>query len=126
MDLVNLLVGPILALIIAAVVLMIVSRFKLGLTVDGFGSAIIAAIVIAIIGAIVNWILGLFGINLNNAMASSLLDAIVYILVAAAVLLLASRWLKGLQVAGYSGALIAAIAIGVVYWIIDWIIGLFM
>ena len=44
------LVSIIVALIVAAVVLMIVDRLNLGLSVDGFGSAVIAAIVIAIVG----------------------------------------------------------------------------
>lgn len=129
MDLVNMLVGPIVALIIAAVVLMVVSRFNLGLKVDGFGSAIIAALVIAVIGGIVVWLLmSPLGITVGaeGSIGNSFLAGLVYLLVAAGVLLLAGRWLKGLHVAGYGGAIIGAVAIGIVYWLVDWLIGRFM
>ena len=40
------------------------------------------------------------------------------ILVAAVVLVLSGRFVPGLKVNGFVGAIVAAIAIGVVYWII--------
>ena len=39
-------------------------------------------------------------------------------------LLTAGRMLKGLKVNGFVGALVAAIAIGVVTWLINWFLGL--
>ena len=48
----------IVAVVVAAVVILIVSRLNLGLSVSGFGAAAIAAIVIAIVGAVVVWLLG--------------------------------------------------------------------
>ena len=115
------LVGLIVALVVAAVVLLIVSRLNLGLAVDGFGSAVIAAIVIAIVGAVVIWILGALGITIGGG----LLGAIIYLIVAAIVLLISDRFIAGLTVSGFGGAIIAAISIGVVYWIIAWLLGLF-
>ena len=44
--------------------------------------------------------------------------------VAAVVLLLSSRFVKGLQVYGFFGAMVAAISIGVLTWIINWLLGL--
>jgi putative membrane protein len=114
--------GSLIALVVAAVVLLIVSRFNLGLKVDGFVSAIIAAIVIAIVTAIILWLLGLFGISVGAA--GGILGWIVTIVVAAVVLIVAAKLLPGLTVAGFSGAVIAAIAIGVVGWIISWLLGL--
>ncbi|MCO6452983.1 MAG: phage holin family protein [Caldilineales bacterium] len=112
----------IVAVVIAAVVLLVVSRLNLGLTVDGLGSAIIAAIVIAIVGWVVNWLLGLVGVD--PAMGAGILGAIVYLVVAAVVLLLADRFLPGMQVKGFVGAIVAAIGIGVVTWVIVWLLGL--
>jgi putative membrane protein len=116
--------GPIIAivfnLIIAAVVLLIVSRFNLGLKVAGFGPAIIAAAVIAIVAGIVSWLLGLLGLYPNTA---TLWNAFWALVVAAVVLLVGDRFLPGLEVRGFKGALIAAIAIGVVSAIILAILG---
>ena len=107
-------------LVVAAVVLLIVSRLNLGLTVRGFGSAIIAAIVIAVVGAVVFWLLGLLGITI----AGGWLGAIVAIVVAAVILLLSDKFLPGMSVKGFGGAIIAAIAIGVVGWIVIWLLSL--
>ena len=114
------LLGILLALVFAAVIIMIVSRLNLGLTVDGFGPAIIAAAVIAIVGGLIYWLLGVLGITIGGGW----LGAIINLIVAAVVLLLAGRMLKGLKVNGFVGALVAAIAIGVVTWIITWFLGL--
>lgn len=114
-------VGIILAWLFAAVVIYIVGRLNLGLTVDSFVSAIIAAAVIAIIGGVIAWLLGLLGITIGGG----LLGAIINLIIAAIVLLLADRFLTGMAVAGFGGAIIAAIAIGVVTWLANWLLGLF-
>ena len=109
-----------LALVLSAVVIMIVSRLNLGLTVNGFGPAIIAAAVIAIVGGLIYWLLGVLGITIGGGW----LGAIINLIIAAVVLLTAGRMLKGLKVNGFVGALVAAIAIGVVTWVINWFLGL--
>jgi putative membrane protein len=113
-------VSIIIALIVSALVLVIVSKFNLGLAVDGFGSAIIAAIVIAIVGGIVLWLLGLLGLSIGGGW----LGLIVYLIVAAVVLLLSDKILPGLSVSGFVGAIVAAIAIGIVTWLVTWLLGL--
>ena len=114
------LLGILLALVLAAVVIVIVSKLNLGLTVDGFGPAIIAAAVIAIVGGLIYWLLGVLGITIGGGW----LGAIINLIIAAVVLLTAGRMLKGLKVNGFVGALVAAIAIGVVTWVINWFLGL--
>ena len=114
------LLGILLALVFAAVVIVIVSKLNLGLTVDGFGPAIIAAAVIAIVGGLIYWLLGVLGITIGGGW----LGAIINLIIAAVVLLTAGRMLKGLKVNGFVGALVAAIAIGVVTWLINWFLGL--
>jgi putative membrane protein len=109
-------------LVAAAVVLVVVSRLNLGLTVESFGSAIIAAAVIAIVAGVIAWLLSLVGITIGGA---GILAAILAIIVAAVVLMVADRFLPGMKVAGFGGAIIAAIAIGVVGWLLNWVLGLF-
>jgi len=108
------------ALIVSAVVIYIVGRLNLGLTVSGFGAAIIAALVIAIVGTIVFWLLGLLGLTIGGG----LLGAIIYLIVAAIILMISDRFVPGMKVNGFTGALIAAIAIGVVSWIVVSLLGL--
>jgi putative membrane protein len=106
----------------AAIILMIVSRLGMGLTVSGFGAAFIAAAVISIVGGVVTWLLGLLGITLGG---TGLLAAIFGVIVAAVVLLISDRFVSGLKVNGFTGAIVAAIAYGAVVWLITWVLGLF-
>ena len=107
-------VNAIIAVLVAAVVILIVSKLNLGLSVTGFGSAIIAAIVIAVVGAVIMWLLGLLGITIGGG----LLGLIVLLIVAAVVLMVSDKFVPGMKVNGFGGAIIAAIAIAVVYWLL--------
>ena len=120
MEIVGLLIGIVIGALISGLVIWIVSKLGLGLEVDGFGAAFIAAIIIAIVGGIINWLLGVLGISFGG----NWLAAIVQLIIAAVVLLISDRFLKGLRVAGFVGALIAAIAIGAVYWLLGWAVSL--
>jgi len=120
---VEILLDLIIYFVVAAVVIWIVGKLGLGMEVSGFGGAIVAAIIIAIVSAVILWLLGLFGITVGN---SGLWGAIVTIVVAAVVLLISDRFVTGLKVKGFGGAIIAAIAIGVVVWLVDWVLGLFI
>ena len=113
--------SAIVAVVVAAVVLLIVSRLNLGLSVSGFGAAAIAAIVIAIVGAVVVWLLGLFGLSIGGGW----LGALVFLVVAAVVLMISDKFVPGMSVKGFTGAIVAAIAIGVVYFLLAWLLGLF-
>ena len=120
-ELLGVLLGFIVVLLVSALVIYIVSRLGLGLEVDGFGSAILAALVIAVVSAIVNWLLGLIGISIND---TTLIGAIIALVVAAIVLMISDRFLSGMKVNGFVGAIVAAAAIGVVTWIFGWLINL--
>ena len=108
-------------LVVSAVVILIVGKMNLGLTVKSFGSAILAAIVIALVAGVVVWGLGFFGITLTGGW----LAAIVNLIVAALVLMVADKFLSGMEVHGFMGAIIAALAIGVVGWAVTWALSLF-
>ncbi|MFC2046436.1 phage holin family protein [Chloroflexota bacterium] len=116
--------GPILALIIAvlinALVIWVVSKLNLGLTVRGYVGAIVAAIVIAIVSYVVFWLLGLVGITIGGGF----LWAIATLIIAAVVLLISDKFLPGLEVKGFTGAIVAAIAMAVVAWIVWWLLGI--
>jgi putative membrane protein len=114
------LLNGVIALLISALVLWIVSKLNLGLNVKSFGSAIIAAIVIAVVAAIVTWLLGLLGLTVGGG----IIGWIILLIIAAVVLLLSDKFLPGMEVKGFTGAIIAAIGIAVVSWIISWILGL--
>jgi putative membrane protein len=108
---------------VGAVVLMIVSRLNLGLSVDGFGSAFIASAVISIVAGLVTWLIGLIGIQVGNP---GLIGALVSLVVSAVVLLISGSFVKGMKVNGFGGAIIAAISYGVIAWLLQWVIGLFV
>jgi putative membrane protein len=108
-------------LVVSALIIWIVGRMGLGMRVSGFGGAIVAALVIAIVAAIVYWLLGLFGLTTG----SSFIGAIINLLIAAVILKFSDRFAPGMVVEGWSGAIIAAIAIAVVSWLVLWLLGLF-
>jgi putative membrane protein len=108
-------------LVVSAIVILIVGKMNLGLTVKSFGSAIMAAVVIALVAGLVVWGLGFFGITLTGGW----LAAIVNLIVAALVLMIADKFLPGMEVHGFMGAIIAALAIGVVGWAVTWALSLF-
>ena len=107
-------------LVVAAVILLIVDRLNLGIKVGNFTNAAFAAIVIAIVAAVVLWLLGALGITIGGGF----LGAIVALLVAAVVLYFSARIFKGMTVDGFKGAIIGAIGIAVVGWVLFWLLGL--
>lgn len=113
------LLSIVIGLVLYALVIYIVGRLGMGLTVANFTSALIAGAVIAIVAWLVWWLLGLLGIG-NG---SGPIAAIVNLVVAAVILLIADRFVPGMKVNGFVGALIAAVAIAVVAWLIGWLLG---
>ncbi len=116
----SILIGFLIALVVSAVALMVVSRLNLGLTVAGFTSAIIAALVIGVLGQLVLLILGGLGISLP----AGLLGFLVFLVISVVVLLLAGRMLPGMKVNGFVGAIVASLGIAVVTWLIVWLLNL--
>jgi len=116
----SLIVSILLGILLYALAIWVVGRLKLGLTVSGFGPAIVAAVVISVLSWLVVWLLGTLGLGFGG-----FLGAVVNLVIAALVLMFAGNMVKGLKVKGFVPALIGAIAIAVVSWLIDWVIGLF-
>ena len=72
----------------------------------------------------VTWLLDLVGLTLSPG----LMTFIVHLIIAALVLMFAGNFVKGLVVNGFGGAIIAALAIGLVAWVLSgvvtWLVGL--
>lgn len=117
----DIILGVLLAFLIVGLfsgfVIWIVSKLGLGLEVTGFGGAFVAAIVIGIVSAVVHWVVG----ALFN-MPGGWLGAIINIFVAAGILRVAGEYLDDLKVAGWAGALLAAVSIGIFSGIIVWLL----
>lgn len=122
MDIISLIIGILISGLFAGVVIWIVGKLGLGLEVSGFLPAFFAAILIAILSGLVTWLVGALGITIGGG----LLGALINLVIAAVVLMLAGRFIKGLVVKGFGGALVAAIAIAFFAWLIGWLIGLFV
>ena len=118
--------GTILAIIIggliSGLIIWIVGRLNLGMSVTGFVPAFIAGFVIAIVAGIVNWLLAVLGIGVGTGW----LGAIVNLIIAAIVLMISGSIVPGMAVKGFTGAIVAAIAISVVSWFVGLILGPFM
>lgn len=119
MPILGAIVGILIAAAIGGLIIWIVAKLGLGLEVDGFVPAFIAAIIIAIVAGLVNWLLGALGITIGGGF----LGAIVHLVIAAVVLMISGSIVPGMRVKGFVGALVAAIAIGVVGWLIGLVVG---
>ena len=115
----GLLIGVVIGAIVSGFVIWLVAKMNLGLEVDGFGAAFIAAIIIAVISGIVTWLLGVLGITVGGGF----LGAIVSLLVSAVVLMISDKFVPGMRVNGFAGALVAAVAIGILSWLIGLVLG---
>jgi putative membrane protein len=109
--------------LLSALVIYIVGRLNLGMTVSGFGAALIAAAVIAIVSGLLTWlIVNVLGIGDGGGWWG----AIVSLVVAAVVLIVSDKFVSGMKVNGFVGAIIAALGIGLVGWLANWLVGLFV
>ncbi len=120
-DLITLLIVLVIASPIYALIIWLVGKLRLGLEVSGFGAAFLAALVIILLNSLVILLLGAIGITIEG----DLLAFILQLVIAALILMIADRIVKGFYVKGYKGALAAALAIAAVGWLISWIDDLF-
>ena len=111
----NVLIVWVIATIVNGLVIWTVSSLNLGLRVRGFLAALIAAIVIATIGTIVRLALAAVGVP-NLGGITGFLERLI---ISVGVLLASDKLLPGLTVYGFKGAIIAALAIGVILWVLE-------
>jgi putative membrane protein len=106
--------------LISSIVILIVSKLQLGLEVDGFGNAFIAAFIIAIVAGLITWLLSILGVQDSQGF----IGGIVHFVISVGALLISARILSGLRIAGLIGAIVASVAIGAVYWLGGLLLGL--
>jgi uncharacterized membrane protein YvlD (DUF360 family) len=105
-------------ILVATISIWIVGKLGLGLKVSGIGSALVAGLAITVVFFVFSMILALLGISPSEGLATAIVNAISVLVV----LLLANRIGKGLRVTSYTGALVAAIAIAALSWLIGLIV----
>jgi uncharacterized membrane protein YvlD (DUF360 family) len=114
----GMIIGLIIATTVNSIIIWIVAKLGLGIEVKNFGTAIVAAFLAALIG------LGLSKISsqLFGASGQTYGGIALHIFGSALVLLLVSKLLSGMQTKGFFGAILAAISIGVLYYLISLIL----
>jgi len=111
----NVLIVVVIASIVCGLVIWTVSSLNLGLAVRGFVTAYIAAIVITIIGVAIRFVLTTMGVPALGG----IIGFVERLIVSVVVLMLADKMLPGLTVRGFKGAIVAALAISVINWILS-------
>ncbi len=106
---VGLIIGTLIAAVVSGVIIWLVSKLNVGLSVDSFGWAMLAGLFIGAITNLLNPLVS--GIN-------EILTAVIHLVIAAGVILLAGKVFSGVKVDGFKGALIAAVAIAVVGFVL--------
>jgi len=91
------------------IIIWVVGKFGLGLEVDNFGSAFTAAIVIAIVSVLAHWLFGF--LHLTGAVTVNWLAHTISLIVAAVLLMISDKFVKGMRVSGFLGALVASVSI---------------
>jgi putative membrane protein len=106
---VGLVIGILIAAVVSGVIIWLVSKFNVGLSVDGFGWAMLAGL---FIGALTNLLNKLVpGMN-------EIVTMVIHLVIAAGVILLAGKLFSGVKVDGFKGALIAAVLIALVAYVL--------
>ena len=115
-----LLVGGLVAMLLNALLIWVVGKIGVGMEVDGFGPALITALLMFVFSVITNLIWGLF----NFAPESGWSGFVSRLVASAGALLIAGGIVKGLRVKGFLGALLAVLGMAGVGFLANWLIGL--
>ena len=106
---VGLLIAVLLSAVISGFIIWVVSKFNLGLQVDSFGWAMLAGMLYGALNSVVMLLI---------PDTNGIVRFIVNLIVSAAVLFACGALLKGLTVRGFAGALLAAVSIAVVSFLL--------
>lgn len=109
----------ILEILLMGLAMMLGAYFVPGVTVNGFGDAIIAAILIALANATIGLILRIFTFPLN-VLTLGLISFIITVLM----ILLVDHFMTGFNTTGFLAAAILAIAVSVIKMILDSVFGI--
>ncbi|MBR1809929.1 MAG: phage holin family protein [Paludibacteraceae bacterium] len=98
--------GFIINLLITALVVFLCAKFLKGISVKGYWSACIVALVLAVLNALASWLLGLLGLP---AWGSGLIAFCINMCINAGLIMLADKLLSGFKVDGFKWALCLAL-----------------
>lgn len=85
-----------------------------GVSVDGYGSALLAAILIAVVNSTIGLVLRIFTFPLNF-----LTLGLVSFIISVLMILLVDRWMSGFNTSGFLSAAVLAIVVTVIKVILD-------
>jgi len=102
--------------VISAILLLVVSRIVPGFNVNGFGAALIAALVIGLVNATV----GLF-LKVLTFRLTIFTFGIFLLIINALMLMLASKLLSGFHVSGFAPAFWGAFLLSLLHMVLRWI-----
>jgi putative membrane protein len=105
--------------LLSAVSLLIVTRIVPGFVVKGFGTALIAAVVIGLVNATIGLVLKVLTLPLTI-----LTLGLFWLIINALMLMLASALVPGFKVDGFLPAFLGAIVLSLVNILLHWIIGM--
>lgn len=116
MNIATFIIGTLLGALVSGFIIWVVGKLRLGLEVSGFGPAYLAAIVVGLLNAFANWFWSVIGYSPEGGWAG----AVTHLVLTAGFFMAAGSWIKGLRVKGFLGALVAAVAVALVGWLIFW------
>jgi putative membrane protein len=102
---VGLIIGTLIGAVISGAIIWVVSKLNVGLSVDGFGWAMLAGLFIGVVSSLITHFV---------PAATGIVGAAVHLVVSALVIMLAGKVFSGVKVEGFKGALLAALAIAVI------------
>ena len=109
----GLVIGILLAAVVSGVVIWIVGKLNMGLKVDNFGWAMLSGLLVGFLtNLIMKFLPGSEGI----------VHVVVYLVVSAVAIFISGVILKGMTVKGYTGALIAAVGIALVNFVLLFVV----
>ena len=118
------LISLLISWVIAAVLLVITDRLHIGLKVASFGTALLAALVIAMWSLVTLPILRFLQVPFEGVGLGLIAWAIGWVF-AAFILYLTAKFMKGFTILNFPAALVVALVLGILSWLADWLRGLF-
>jgi putative membrane protein len=120
-NIVNSILAIIVSWIITAVILLIIDRLNVGIRVESFGIALLAALVIAVLNAVLGTILRLLALPLN-LITLFLLSWLISWVITAIILYAAAKIVRGFEIKSFGSALIGALVMAILNWGADWLL----
>lgn len=121
MSIISIIVGTLIGALFSGLIIYLIGRMGWGIEVDGFRPAYLAAIIIAVLSALTQFLWSLIGFESD---LTGIYGAILNAVYTALFLQFAGNRLQGLRVHGFSGALIAAVIMGAIVYLLGLLVSL--